>query len=104
MTPDEHERWPKTFNFWLILQIIDQRPNQTKSHLCDIKGSFPVDRGPAPDDDEEHGPQELRPQAPDQAHRPLEVLQADGVTHVDQIFSLEIVILLDINRGTWMRL
>lgn len=37
----------------------------------------------APDDDKEHGPQELRPQAPDQAHRPLEVLQADGVTHVD---------------------
>ena len=33
--------------------------NQTKSHLCDIKGSFPVDGGPAPDDDEEHGADEL---------------------------------------------
>ena len=60
--------------------------------ICDDGGCA------APDDDQEHGPQELRPQAPDQAHRPLEVLQADGVTHVDQIFSLEIVILLDINR------
>ena len=54
--------------------------------ICDDGGCA------APDDDQEHGPQELRPQAPDQAHRPLEVLQADGVTHVDQIFSLEIVI------------
>ena len=49
----------KHSTFGSSCKIIDQRANQTKSHLCDIKGSFPVDGGPAPDEDEEHGADEL---------------------------------------------
>ena len=55
MTPDERTIAEN-------IQLLDHLANNWSTgqpNLCDIKGSFPIDGGPAPDDDEEHGADEL---------------------------------------------
>ena len=60
-SPKANDTW-WTWKIAENIQLLDHLANNWSTgqpNLCDIKGSFPIDGGPAPDDDEEHGADEL---------------------------------------------